>query len=127
MCLLFGVRRSKLSDTVLVHNSAMKVAEKAVRQSVSLPPRVAKQVSSLAKSRQLSKNRMLLELIETQRNESSSSSLPWLNVSATSGIRKRRIVWAMNSAEWSSAANAAARALGQLARRSTATSDRADA
>ena len=43
----------------------MKVAaEKAVRQSISLPPRVAKQVGSMAKVRKLSKNRMLLELIE---------------------------------------------------------------
>jgi hypothetical protein len=42
----------------------MKVAEKAVRQSVSLPLRLAKQVGSMAKSRKLSKNRMLLELIE---------------------------------------------------------------
>jgi hypothetical protein len=42
----------------------MKVAEKTVRQSVSLPPRLAKQVGSMAKSRKLSKNRMLLELIE---------------------------------------------------------------
>ena len=42
----------------------MKVAEKAVRQSVTLPPTVAKQVGAMAKSRKLSKNRMLLELIE---------------------------------------------------------------
>jgi hypothetical protein len=42
----------------------MKVAEKTVRQSVSLPPRLAKQVGSMAKSRKLSKNRMLVELIE---------------------------------------------------------------
>jgi len=42
----------------------MKVAEKAVRQSVSLPAGLAKQVGSLAKSRKLSKNRMLVELIE---------------------------------------------------------------
>ncbi len=42
----------------------MKVAEKAVRQSVSLPPSLAKQVGSMAKTRKLSKNRMLLELIE---------------------------------------------------------------
>lgn len=39
--------------------------EKAVRQSVSLPPRLAKQVGSLAKSRKLSKNRILMELIES--------------------------------------------------------------
>ena len=50
--------------TILVHNGVMKMAEKAVRQSVSLPPRLAKQVGSMAKSRKLSKNRMLLELIE---------------------------------------------------------------
>ena len=42
----------------------MKAAKKGVRQSVSLPPRLAMQVASMAKSRKLSKNRMLLELIE---------------------------------------------------------------
>lgn len=42
----------------------MKVVEKTVRQSVSLPPKMAKQVAVMAKSRKLSKNRMLLELIE---------------------------------------------------------------
>ena len=42
----------------------MGTAEKTVRQSVSLPSRLAKQVSSMAKRRKLSKNRMLLELIE---------------------------------------------------------------
>ena len=50
--------------TVLVHNGVMKMAEKAVRQSVSLPAKLAKQVGSMARSRKLSKNRMLLELIE---------------------------------------------------------------
>jgi hypothetical protein len=38
-------------------------AEK-VRQSVSLPARLAKQVGSMAKRRKLSKTRMLVELIE---------------------------------------------------------------
>jgi hypothetical protein len=42
----------------------MAVTEKVVRQSVSLPATVAKQVASMAKSRKLSKNRVLLELIE---------------------------------------------------------------
>jgi len=42
----------------------MKASEKAVRQTVSLPPRLAKQVGTMAKNRKLSKNRMLLELIE---------------------------------------------------------------
>ena len=49
---------------ILVHNGAMKLAEKAVRQSICLPLRLAKQVGSMAKSRKLSKNRMLLELLE---------------------------------------------------------------
>ena len=42
----------------------MRTANKAVRQSVSLPPNVAAQVRSLAKTRRLSANRMLVELIE---------------------------------------------------------------
>lgn len=46
----------------------MKATENAVRQSVSLPPKLAKQVDSMAKSRKLSKNRMLLELIENGIN-----------------------------------------------------------
>lgn len=40
------------------------MTDKAVRQSVSLPLRLAKQVGSMAKNRKVSKNRMLLELIE---------------------------------------------------------------
>lgn len=43
----------------------MKVAEpKIVRQSVSLPVKVASQVRTMAKSRKLSATRMLVELIE---------------------------------------------------------------
>lgn len=42
----------------------MRMANKVVRQSVSLPSSVAAQVRSLAKARRLSANRMLLELIE---------------------------------------------------------------
>lgn len=42
----------------------MKVAAKTVRQSVSLPVGVAAQVRKIAKSRRLSANRMLVELIE---------------------------------------------------------------
>jgi post-segregation antitoxin (ccd killing protein) len=37
---------------------------KTVRQSVTLPAKVATQVRSMAKTRRLSVNRMLLELIE---------------------------------------------------------------
>ncbi len=42
----------------------MKAAQHAVRQSVSLPAKTAARVRSMAKSRRLSANRMLLELIE---------------------------------------------------------------
>jgi hypothetical protein len=49
--------------TNVVHNGAMRTANKTVRQSVSLPANVAPQVRSLAKARRLSANRMLLELI----------------------------------------------------------------
>jgi predicted DNA-binding ribbon-helix-helix protein len=52
------------ADTIVVHNGVMKTAQTGVRQSISLPPSLAKQVGSMAKSRKLSKNRMLLELIE---------------------------------------------------------------
>ena len=38
--------------------------QKSVRQSVSLPAKTATQVRNLAKTRRLSSNRMLVELIE---------------------------------------------------------------
>ena len=50
--------------TSLVHNGVMRIANRAVRQSVTLPGNVAAQVRSLAKARRLSANRMLVELIE---------------------------------------------------------------
>lgn len=42
----------------------MRTANKVVRQSVSLPANVAVQVRSMARSRRLSANRMLVELVE---------------------------------------------------------------
>ena len=42
----------------------MSPANKTVRQSVSLPAKVATEVRTLAKHRRLSSNRMLVELIE---------------------------------------------------------------
>jgi hypothetical protein len=42
----------------------MRTGRKIVRQSVSLPTNVAAQVRSLAKTRRLSANRLLVELIE---------------------------------------------------------------
>lgn len=38
--------------------------EKSVRQSVSLPPRIAKHVHAIAKTRKTSTNRVLVDLIE---------------------------------------------------------------
>ena len=40
------------------------VPSKHVRRSVSLPPKIARQVENLAKQRALSDNRVLVELIE---------------------------------------------------------------
>ncbi len=50
--------------TNLVHTGDMRLSNKTVRQSVSLPAGVAAQVRSLAKARRLSANRMLVELVE---------------------------------------------------------------
>lgn len=50
--------------TIVVHTGVMKSVNKTVRQSVSLPANVAAQVRSLAKTRNLSSNRILVELIE---------------------------------------------------------------
>jgi predicted DNA-binding protein len=43
----------------------MPTTERPIRQSVSLPPRVARRVKSLAKSSRTSANRILVELIES--------------------------------------------------------------
>ena len=43
----------------------MPTAEKPVRQSVTLPPRVARRVRSLAKSRRTSASRVLVDLVES--------------------------------------------------------------
>ena len=43
----------------------MTTTEKPLRQSVSLPPRLARRVRTLAKNRHTSKNRVLVELIES--------------------------------------------------------------
>jgi hypothetical protein len=43
----------------------MRTTEKPVRQSVTLPSRVARRVKSLAKSRRTSANRVLVDLVES--------------------------------------------------------------
>lgn len=49
----------------MVYSGAMSTAEKLVRQSVSLPARVASRVKSLARNSGTSANRVIVELIET--------------------------------------------------------------
>src|SRR5579862_261478 len=48
----------------MVHNDGMATKEKSVRQSVTLPSKVANQIRMMAKRRRLSANRMLVELVE---------------------------------------------------------------
>lgn len=43
----------------------MATTQKVVRQSVSLPSSVARRVKALAKTRKVSSNRILVELVET--------------------------------------------------------------
>jgi EAL domain-containing protein (putative c-di-GMP-specific phosphodiesterase class I) len=43
----------------------MSIAEKSVRQSVTLPARIARLVKSLAKTSNTSANRIIVELIES--------------------------------------------------------------
>ena len=49
---------------MLVHNGGVRSPNKTVRQSISLPATIAAKVRTMAKSRRLSANRILLELIE---------------------------------------------------------------
>ena len=49
----------------MVYRYAMRLAEKTVRQSVSLPARVARRVKSLAQSSKISANRVIVGLVES--------------------------------------------------------------
>jgi len=49
----------------MVYNYFMSITEKAIRQSITLPSPLAKRVKTLAKSRKVSSNRILVELVET--------------------------------------------------------------
>jgi hypothetical protein len=49
----------------MMHNEVMSTMEKSVRQTVSLPGRLARHVRHLAKARKTSANRVLLDLIES--------------------------------------------------------------
>ena len=49
----------------MVYHNSMPIAERTVRQSVSLPARVARLVKSLAKTSSTSANRIIVDLIES--------------------------------------------------------------
>ena len=49
----------------MVYSDIMPIADKSVRQSVSLPARVARQVKSLAQTSNTSANRVIVDLIES--------------------------------------------------------------
>ena len=59
-----SVSRNVHIRTTMVHNGVMATKEKTIRQSITLPAKVATQVRSMAKRRRLSANRMLIELLE---------------------------------------------------------------
>jgi hypothetical protein len=48
----------------MVHHVTMRSMKKPVRQSISLPARLAKRVRTLAKDQRTSANQLLVELIE---------------------------------------------------------------
>jgi predicted DNA-binding protein len=49
----------------LVYRDFMSTTDKTVRQSISLPARVARRVKSLAKANSTSANRIIVDLIES--------------------------------------------------------------
>jgi hypothetical protein len=48
----------------LVYNAVMARLDKPIRQSISLPPNIAKRVHTIAKARKTSANRVVVDLIE---------------------------------------------------------------
>jgi len=55
---------SRPQFTILVYNGVMPAPNKTVRQTVSFPADMARQVRTLAKKRRLSANRIIVELVE---------------------------------------------------------------
>ena len=72
----------------------MTTTEKPVRQSVSLPARLARQVRSLAKHHKTSTNRVLVELIESGIESKESEKTKFFDLadqlSATSDPAERK-------------------------------------
>ena len=59
-----SIRCTKVVYTGVVMPATKRARGKQVRRSITLPPKIAKQVENIAKRRALSDNRVLLELIE---------------------------------------------------------------
>ena len=87
-----------------------------MRASISLPVNVAAQVRNMAKTRRLSSNRMLKELIENgiEAEKQEFFELAELFRNATDPEEAKRLD---NWAEWSLASDAQDRAFGQSSRR----------
>ena len=79
----------------MVYTFSMTLSERPVRQSVSLPPRLARRVRTLAKNQHTSTNRVLVELIESgiESQEAEKSRFfelaDQLSASSDSAERKR--------------------------------------
>jgi hypothetical protein len=58
-----------ITYTILVHNGAMKMTEKAVRQSVSLPPRLLLELIENGIDAEKHKQQQFFALAERFRNE----------------------------------------------------------
>ena len=66
---------------MVVYPDAMSIAERLVRQSVSLPARIARRVNSLAQTSETSISRVIADLIESgldarEQEKSDSSNSP---------------------------------------------------
>jgi len=58
----------------------MRTLEKPVRQSISLPPRVARRVQALAQRKNASANRVIVDLIESGLNAQEQEKKRFLDV-----------------------------------------------
>ena len=88
---------AKPSDAMwckVLYARLMSTVKKRIRQSVSLPSRTAKRVRALAKTRQASASRVLVELIETglesKENEKSRFFALADRLSASTDAEERR-------------------------------------
>ncbi|MBI4460052.1 MAG: hypothetical protein HY648_08350 [Acidobacteria bacterium] len=80
----------------MVYDRLMSVVERPVRQSVSLPPKIAKRVKALARSRQASANRVIVDLIQEGLESAENERRRFLDLAdqlsaATDPAERRRL------------------------------------